>query len=340
MLKKLLCSTLPLLIVSVAQAHEGKTPSLPTGHAPIGVMGDHTHKQGEWMAAYRYGTMEMSGIREGTSTRSTADIHSRFMMAPEEMRMEMHMVGMMYGATNQLTLTAMAPYIRKEMQAITRSGMRVRNQTEGLGDIKVTGLYTLFDKADDKAGSREYAHLNLGLSLPTGSIDERGTTPMMANARLPYGMQLGSGTIDPRLGVTYVQQPNPDWSWGAQASSILRFGKNSEGYRLGNEYAATLWAGYNLSDYVSVSARLNGTAKGNIRGQDNELNPTMAPMARADMRGGERVEALLGVNLLQPTGPLADQRLAVEIGTPIYENLDGPQLEQDYRLTLGWQAAF
>ena len=31
-------------------------------HAPIGVMGDHLHKQGEIMVSYRYMQMEMAGI--------------------------------------------------------------------------------------------------------------------------------------------------------------------------------------------------------------------------------------------------------------------------------------
>ena len=30
------------------------TSSRPDGHAPIGVMGEHTHEQGEYMLAYRY----------------------------------------------------------------------------------------------------------------------------------------------------------------------------------------------------------------------------------------------------------------------------------------------
>ncbi|NBD18196.1 MAG: hypothetical protein GVY04_19270 [Cyanobacteria bacterium] len=30
------------------------TSGRPDGHAPIGVMGDHVHGQGEWMLSYRY----------------------------------------------------------------------------------------------------------------------------------------------------------------------------------------------------------------------------------------------------------------------------------------------
>ena len=46
-------------------------------------------------------------------------------------------------------------------------------------------------------------HLNLGVSLLTGSTDERDDTPALANALLPYTMQLGSGTFDVLTGATY-----------------------------------------------------------------------------------------------------------------------------------------
>ena len=40
-------------------------------------------------------------------------------------------------------------------------------------------------------------HLGFGMSLPSGSIDERDTTPASSSARLGYAMQNGSGTYDP-----------------------------------------------------------------------------------------------------------------------------------------------
>ena len=39
-------------------------------------------------------------------------------------------------------------------------------------------------------------------------------------------------------------------------------------------------------------------------------------------------------------GPLAGTRFAVEGGVPVYQNLDGPQLETDWVLTAGFQYAF
>jgi hypothetical protein len=33
-------------------------------------------------------------------------------------------------------------------------------------------------------------------------------------------------------------------------------------------------------------------------------------------------------------------RLALELGAPIYQDLNGPQMETDWMLTVGWQKAF
>jgi len=45
-----------LSLTTQAQAHDGAPdknyhPAYADGHAPIGVMADHSHKKGEWMAA-------------------------------------------------------------------------------------------------------------------------------------------------------------------------------------------------------------------------------------------------------------------------------------------------
>jgi len=56
-------------MVPTASAHE--YTDRPDGHAPIGVMGDHTHEAGEWMLSYRYRLMFMDGNRDGTSSPTT-----------------------------------------------------------------------------------------------------------------------------------------------------------------------------------------------------------------------------------------------------------------------------
>lgn len=56
--------------------------------------------------------------------------------------------------------------------------------------------------------------------------------------------------------------------------------------------------------------------------------------------GGETVTLFAGVNLVAQRGALRGHRLALEIGAPVYQDVNGLQLETDWVATLGWQRAF
>lgn len=309
------------------------TSGRPDGHAPIGVMGDHRHSQGEWMLSYRYMRMGMEGNLNGTTELSNEAIFANYMVAPQQMTMTMHMVGLMYAPTDRLTLMTMAQYVTNDMDLRAIMGMNFNTKGQNFGDTRLTALYGLFNR------NQQSMHLNLGVSVPTGSISERDATPAEASAQLPYPMQTGSGTWDLLPGITYLGQTDRI-SWGAQASGVVRLGENDRGYTLGNELNATGWLAYRWSRWVSNSLRLAGSAVGTLSGQDAALNPMMVTTADTRNFGGQRVTGLIGVNFYVPEGFLYGHRLGVEFGLPLYQHLNGPQMEQQSVLTLGWQWAF
>lgn len=340
--------------------HEhGSTGQGHDDNSPLGVMGDHTYQADEVMLSYRYGIMEMNGNLDGSTTASTRDIlDAGFMMAPTSMRMEMHMIGAIYGVSNSITLMAMLPLKRMEMISempmpdMPNMIMRRKALSSGAGDLKLTGIVPLWAAGDHS----RMLKLTAGLSIPTGSIKETGAGRNMAGEmpmRLAYPMQMGSGTFDLLPGLTYLAQRD-GWSWGAQANSVIRLGENGEGYSLSNRIQATAWYSRKLSDMLSASARIEGATWGNIDGQDAAMNPMMSPNARADLRGGERIEILFGLNLnfdetidrlnkaFDETAEKSPEtvNLAIEIGFPIHQDLDGPQMENDWRLMIGLQLGF
>ena len=366
------CTLAVLLLALPADGDEHILPegrahrSTGTGHedySPPGVMGNHAHQAGEAMFSYSYGIMEMSGNLAGSASMSTQDVlDAGFLAAPTSMRIERHMLAAMYGANDSITLMALLPLKRIGMSSRNSSNISSRAETSGAGDLEFTGLFPLWANA---AHSRTLK-LKAGLSLPTGSITETG--PAMngsGTTRLPYPMQLGSGTFDLLPGLTYIED-RAGWSWGAQAGGAFRLGENGEGYSLGNRLQATAWYSRKLNDNLSASARIEGITWGNIDGQDAELDPLMSPNARADLRGGERIDILFGLNIFLDTdrwqqwdrvfvdkdsGELLrakqkknsmdrETRLAFEIGFPVHQDLDGPQLESTWRLMLGLQVSF
>lgn len=333
----------------------GLKPVNADGHAPIGVMGDHMHKAGEWMLSYRYMYMDMDGNRiddDGVSPDYiVANVPNRFFgmmgqppnlrIVPTEMTMDMHMFGAMYAPTDDVTLMLMANYIDKSMKHVTYNPMGTATigtfttESSGWGDTKLTGLIRAYD------GGGHHVHFNLGVSLPTGSTEKRDSvlTPMgmLMNVRLPYPMQLGSGTVDVLPGITYSGKQER-WTWGAQYLATLRNGKDN-GYSLGDVHEATGWMAYRWQSWISTSARLAYSHQDKIDGIDsNIVGPVQT--ANPDFQGGETVNLLLGVNLAGQSGAIRGHRLAIEAGFPLERDLNGPQMETDFTLTAGWQYAF
>ena len=164
------------------------------GYMPPGIM---VGQAGEWMLGYQFMFDDMAGNLVGTNRISNEKILERFATTPTDMTMQMHMFMAMYAASNDLTLMAMLPYIRKSMNHVSSMGAPFIERTEGIGDVELRGLYTLYASAD--RGHRIL--LTGGVGLPTGSIDKS-----MGGMRLEYPMQLGSGTVSLLPGLIYPHQ--------------------------------------------------------------------------------------------------------------------------------------
>jgi hypothetical protein len=259
------------------------------------------------------------------------------MVTPTRMDMEMHMFGAMYAPIDGLTLMVMVPLVSMGMDHLTGMGVTFSTKSKGLGDIRVAGLVDLWESGHHKI------HANVGLSLPSGSISENDSTPAMGGAkvRLPYPMQIGSGSVDFLPGLTYNGHDDA-LSWGAQVRGEVRLNENHADYRLGNEYAMTAWGSYTLTDWVSLSLRAEWQQQLNHRGQDPSLAELIAVVPTADKgrRAFMRLDVLAGVNFVMPSGPADGIRFALEAGLPAYQRLDGPGLETDWIVTAGIQYAF
>ncbi|MCY3750774.1 MAG: transporter [Gammaproteobacteria bacterium] len=338
------------------QAHADASGPNAADHAPIGVMGDHMHEKDEFMLSYRFMHMDMQGNRAGTDSIDAdtivTTVPNRFFgrpmqpptlrIVPTGMSMDMHMVGAMYAPADGLTLMVMGMYMEKDMEHTTYMGGMGTNvrgsfrvKTDGIGDTRVSGLVRLHD------GGVHRLHLNAGVSFPTGSTSKTHEilTPMGARptVRVPYAMQLGSGTYDLLPGITYNGHSGKVY-WGGQYMGTFRLGKN-HGYSLGDKHALSAWLSYQWRPFISTSLRLQYETLGSIEGMD----PMIAgPVQTADPGnyGSDELGLNFGVNLMGQAGALAGQRLATELYLPLRRDLNGPQMETDWTITLGWQYAF
>lgn len=305
-------------------------------HAPIGVMGEHMHKAGEFMASYRFMIMKMDTNRDGTNSLTTQEVFDRgYMITPLDMTMEMHMFGFMYAPTDWVTLMAMLPYVTKTMDHEMRNGLQFTTDSEGLGDVTVASLWRLFED------EMHHLHFNFGLRIPTGRIARKDDTPAAQNSTLPFPMQIGSGTPDLLPGLTYVGHSDA-FSWGSQLMGTYRMGKNYRGWASSDRVDFTAWTAYPWTEWLSTSVRFGVHWWSNYRGDESAPPPPgMVPTADPDLRGGTDIDILGGLNFYVPLGKfLGKHRFAIEGGAPVYQDLDGPQLERNFTITLGWQKAF
>ncbi len=297
-------------------------------YAPIGVMGDHLHTKGKLMASYRYMFMSMDRNYDGSSSLSPSEVleDPSFMVSPTDMDMEMHMFGLMYSPTDKLTFMAMLNLVELSMNHVRADGLKFNTRSSGVGDSSIGALYRFND----------HFHGGLSLLLPTAKVNRRGFIPGPGETQLPYPMQLGAGTwgISPTL--TY-RSFFKRWSFGSQLSARFQFGENDQGYRLGERYEFTTWAAVPIGESFSLSFRTTLSDWDNIEGVDEDLLNLPVPTVRADLRGGTRVDASLGLNYRHPGTGIG---LGVELGKTLWQDLAGPQLGSDWTLNAGVRLSF
>ena len=269
--------------------------SLADKHAPAGLMGDHVHEQGEFMLEYKYMIMYMEDNRVGRNTVSDRDalrigqqLGTNFGATPTQMTMEMHMIHMMYGLTDDITLYVMPMLLSNTMDHIRGpanplpQGTPFTTHISGYGDTQLGALIELYE------GEGDSLILNLGGSVPTANLDQTTSAPTggRVSQEFPYPMRLGSGTFNARPGLTYKRYL-PFGSVGLQFQSDLPIGRNWENYSVGNTYQFNGWYSHLITPWLATSFRVEGLVLSNFDGRDPQLNGRVISTNRPDMRGGE-----------------------------------------------------
>jgi len=219
-------------------------------------------------------------------------------------------------------------------------------KSHGFADTMLMIKYRLY--ADDPLIPTSQFSRLAGVSLPSGSISERNSVHPLAVRRtelLPYGMQLGSGTVDPILGLLYQGSRSP-WWWGLDTTYKGRWYDNSRNYRLGHQYKADAYLMNQISYNFTWQAQVNFEWNGRIHGQAGEAlngfsghathgsasSPFMTPLWDPLNYGGVKTSVTLGAQW-QPV-PFHILELAVKL--PVYQRLNGVQLKNQFGVMFTW----
>ena len=311
------------------------------GNMPLNIPGAGTPEPHELRVKINLSWGKMAGLRRGTSNRSTNDALVQYMMAPRKMNMYMSNVSVGYAFCDRFFAGIMGMYMSKDMEMIRRNGIRSSMYSQGAADTMIMTKTLVY--ADDYLVPKSQVSLLLGVSIPTGSIDqdEKG-------ALLPYSMQLGSGTFDPFIGVLYEGSRTPFW-WGANISYLARTYENYKSYNLGDEFRCDFYGMYQVRYDLVGELQIKGKYAGDIEGEAQEIeqdgdghvmsnpnNPFMSNLFDPDNYGGSTVELTAGIQWQ----PFHNHILNAQFTVPIFQNLHGTQLEKDYNATLTYYIEF
>lgn len=186
-------------------------------------------------------------------------------------KLKMQLMGLSYQINPSWTMMVMTTYLDNFVVTKTAVGS-VEDSTRGLGDTLVSALHTRF------INPNLLLMTDVGLSLPTGSIDEK--SPYFNDGtNYPYNMQMGSGTLDQTIGITPIHL-SKYYQVGARFSAIFRTsGYNENNYRLGNQYKTDAWVDVPVGQ-SGFTPRLVGYYKhrDGIQGEDNTLRSQRVPL--------------------------------------------------------------
>lgn len=347
-----------LLLPSFAMAYMGLCCAHCGGNMPLNVPGGGIPEPKEFRFKISQMFMQMGSLRDGTSDISEGSLLAppmtpgKFVVVPSSMQMHMTMLSGAYSFTDNFALMAMTGLKFNRMQMEFNAGLQAATgesgftmESKGVGDTQLLGKYRLY--SDDHLAPKDQVSTLFGVSIPTGSIDKKfsnNPVPGQNGTILPFKMQLGSGTFDPMIGLTYQGSQDPFW-YGATALYTARVYDNNRGYQQGDEFRLDLYSMYQFHEKSVAHLQLNGTWNDRYSDEPdagrelghghlgfNPANPFTSPLFDPSNYGGTQLNITAGIQWQ----PLPLNIIELNGSVPLYQNLNGPQMAEDYRVMLTW----
>jgi MFS transporter, putative metabolite:H+ symporter len=233
-----------------------------------------------------------------------------------------------YALNSQWKITGNFSDIQNSYELLAKGNTYIE-QSSGIGD-------TLFEANYSQSNLNSSFSVDAGVSFPTGNINV--ANPYVANAHYKYFMQLGSGTYDGVLGATEIYQGKM-FSAGGRLSSIFRSSVfNSNGYHLGNQYRADLWADTPLPGGFKAKLYAYDRDRGAITG----IDPTLSRAATLYYYS-DQIDWMAAAAITYRHQFFQDLGLSAEIGVPLLVgmiNVDNVVISTRYYANLGISGRF
>lgn len=312
--------------------------------------GSDDTKPRKWEFGYTYNKLDVGGYKTGTRNLTFDEVlfspgetrtNQNYPVVPTFICQEVHAFSASYKLKRNLSVNVVVPYIAQASDHISSvpGFPEFTLKSKGIGDV---GISAALAKPVDHSSS---FHFQAGIRIPTGSIDKTGDTPRNGVGtleRLPYTMQIGSGTLDLNGAAAYTKRYD-SFQLTAQAGTTIRTGKNDNDYRLGNNYSLSGTLQHKTNHWFQPGVNLNLRHIETIKGRDESLLvpvafPFPASITDPDNYGGTKAHIAAVVDMCP--NPDCSIKISGEYAEPIHQDLNGVQPKDDYYFSLSASAKF
>ncbi len=285
------------LLLMTAMATAQHTPMPPVGTSTTTTTQTKPPTPAKASSYYHYSYRAFTGVSNpGPINLINGDMH-------------MHILALKYNFNEKWAFRVGSAYLihtfNFTMKDMSNPGAPPQPMTvnvEGFSDLRSSVLYTVFK---DRIQALDFS---FGLSLPTAAIlkyEDSGKP-------LPPQEQFTSGTYDVMLVANYSHNID-DWSFSEKLDGVFHTGRNSAGYRLGDDFGFTTAVSYAIKPWLVpvVSARYTDR-------KDLAINEYWSPK-KTNMKFGSGWEGTLSLRSGIPLKADQSVRLGFEAGAPIFK---------------------
>jgi hypothetical protein len=214
------------------------------------------------------------------------------------------------GIFDSIDARLVIPFFDKEMKRQS-SSQDFTDKNSGIGDIKLISRYRIWSQ---KKKDPFNLALGVGLKMPTGSTDEKDSS-----GNCPGFIQTGSGSWDPIIELGAHKLVGRSFLSTHFLYTMTTEGElGAEDYEKPDVFKYNVGYAYALSRLFDLQCELNGEVKGKAELAGREQDNT----------GGHVIYLSPGVHFKFRKGMHFDMCVPI----PIYRDLNGTQLSEEYRM--------
>jgi hypothetical protein len=274
---------------------------------------------GGFQADLRFDYFNQNQLRSGTGKfdRGGAELPNEREIQQETVNRNYNLF-LDYAPNADWGLSAQIPYFNRYHTTIAPGDEEIStSHTKSIGDVRLVGRYRGLT-SDRSVG------VLFGLKLATGSFHNNFISGPQEGEPLDRGLQPGTGTTDLLLGAYTYGAVNRDWDYFAEA--ILQQPLNSrEQFRPGTGLNVSLGARYMSIDRVTPQIQLNMRAER----RESGLN--------ADIENSGATLVYLSPGVTVKVTPKSSAYAFLQV--PIYQRVNGLQIESRYSISVGMRFA-